>query len=119
MSETGQIGAWFGLLLLIAALVGGLAYCSPALSHEAPSGWAYDQGCCSARDCRQAEDGEVTQERDGYHYNGQLIHFDDKRIKNSGDHHFHVCEWPEGGDMSVEARGRMSVHCLYVPQPGV
>lgn len=116
--------AWVFLVLGTFAIVSlamatWLVLSGNAMAHEAPSGWKYDQGCCSGQDCRQAEDGEVTQDGNGYHYNGQLIRFDDKRIKNSGDHHFHVCEWPEGGDMSTEARGRMSVHCLYVPQPGV
>ena len=108
------------LRIAVAALLIGLfAGQREAGAHDAPEGWAYDQGCCSGQDCRHVEDDTVTREADGYHYNGQIIRFDDSRIKNSKDRYYHVCEWPEGGDMSVEAGGRMSVHCLYVPQPGV
>jgi hypothetical protein len=69
-----------------------LLLATPALGHNAPSGWSYPISCCSTHDCRpvacdaleEIEDGKV---RDIEH--GQV--YERTMVQSSGDHHCHVC----------------------------
>lgn len=87
-----------------------------ARSHEAlptaaqPFGWTYGYECCSLRDCKQSEAGEVTVKPDGYHVEatGEVIPYGDYRLKRSRDEFYHRCA--PGGNFSAPR----SI-CLYVP----
>jgi len=82
----------------------------PATAHEAPLGWSYPWACCSNDDCRQAADREVRETSEGYRVTstGEVVEYGNKRIKDSPDGLFHVCQ--QGGDFD---KGR--VLCLFVP----
>lgn len=82
-----------------------------AQAHNAPLGWAYDQSCCSGRDCHQALAGEVTETKKGYviTHTQELIPYNDRRIKRSHDEFFHQCVATPMAKWS---------YCLYVPDRG-
>lgn len=83
-----------------------------AYAHTAPTGWQYDASCCSGMDCQQAPAGDVKETPEGYRLStGELIPYNDRRVKLSKDEFFHECK--PAGDMS-------SPHsfCLYVPDRG-
>lgn len=87
-----------------------------ARAHEAtntngqPLGWSYPLSCCSLRDCRPAKAGEVRETATGYVLatTGEVVGYQDKRIKESPSGDFHVCQ--QGGDFD---KGR--VLCLFAP----
>lgn len=81
----------------------------PASAHEAPTGWSYDQACCSNRDC-QPEHGEVRATDNGWLVTstGETVPYDDHRIKTSRDGDFHRCQ----------VASRETLRCLYVPPQG-
>jgi hypothetical protein len=90
-----------------------------ALAHEAeptaaqPEGWSYPVSCCSLRDCRATEEGEVIETREGYKLisTGEVVAYGNSRIKPiSEDGKIHVCQ--QGGNFDS---GR--ILCLLVPPP--
>lgn len=77
-------------------------------AHEAPAGWNYDSSCCSNFDCRQVSDGTVKETAEGYQLpTGEVISYDDARIKPSKDEFFHWC--------TVAGANDSRTICLYVP----
>lgn len=91
------------------ALSAAFAPCT-ASAHQAPLGWAYDYACCSDKDCRPVPNAEVNEGQGGYSYRGQSIPYGDRRIRQSGDEHFHVC--------TVAGKPDGRVLCLYEPVRG-
>lgn len=87
------------------------AYPHEALpSSTAPLGWSYGWECCHLKDCRRAASGEVVADKDGYRIasTGEIIPYNDKRIKRSRDEFYHRCS-PGGNFDSPKSI------CLYVP----
>lgn len=80
-----------------------------AQAHQAPTGWSYDAGCCSNKDCREIADSDIEETPQGYlvKFIDELILYTDVRIHQSKDEHFHWCE-----NSSKKTR------CLYVPNRG-
>lgn len=76
---------------------------SPVFAHS----W-YDPACCSDRDCRPVASGEVLLQANGWHVipTGELILFDDPRIRQSRDPLMHIC---------TTVAGTIVTRCLYVP----
>jgi hypothetical protein len=72
------------------------------LAHNAPSGWAYDAFCCGGQDCAPVS-GVVATDR-GWLVGGELLLYNDPRVRFSQDGGFHLCRSAKG------------THCLYVPQ---
>ena len=69
--------------------------------------------CCSDRDCKPLADDAIIATTDGWQLRqtGQVIPYDDARIKHSPDGKFHGC-FPAGEIHN-------GVLCLYVPDMGV
>lgn len=94
-------------------VVGCAVALSPATAHQAPTGWQYDSACCSGVDCYQAPPLDVKETKYGYQLStGELIPYNDSRIKRSRDEYFHECK--PGGDASQQHS-----FCLYVPEQGM
>jgi len=92
-------------LLLIAA--------DAAFAHEAPTGWVYGWECCSSGDCYQAAPTDVRETPQGYQLStGEVIGYQDKRIKRSKDEYYHECK-PQGDPKALRSI------CLYVPDRGL
>lgn len=85
-------------------------------AHEArtvagqPLGWRYSYACCSDRDCKPLSAGEVQETPEGYvlRKTGEVVGYQDKRVKESPDGTFHVCQ--VAGDFEA---GR--ILCIYAP----
>lgn len=77
-----------------------------------PLGWKYPYSCCSDRDCKQAQ-GDVKETANGYRIvaTGEIVPYGDRRIKDSPDGMFHVCQ--QAGDFD---KGR--ILCLFIPPRG-
>ena len=93
-------------LLLAAGLV--LA-AEAAWAHDAPTGWTYPFECCAGYDCRMVQLPQRVRETSrGYVVpSGELIVYDDVRIKKSPDGEFHWCT-------VAGAEDAMTI-CLFVP----
>ena len=111
ITRTKRILAFLGVILL-----GVLLADSIVRAHEAPTGWAYDAWCCSDRDCRRVQAGEVTFETApaaGYRVRAsgvnEFIPLGDPRIRQSGDQDMHFCI-VGGGRSEIPP----TVRCLYV-----
>ena len=106
------LSAMFALYLLVSLFF----WATEARAHDAlptaaqPNGWTYPWGCCSNQDCRQAATSEVRETPTGYQLatTGEVVGYQDKRIKESPSGDFHVCQ--QGGDFD---KGR--VLCLFAP----
>lgn len=97
----------------------------PAQAHEAPSGWRYDEACCSGFDCAPVPDeavreapggfsvviqpGEHPMLRPGHEPMAIFVPHGDPRIRPSGDGQKHACISMGGGYL----------YCLYLPPGGV
>lgn len=85
-------------------------------AHEArtvagqPLGWKYSYACCSDKDCRPVAAGEIKETPEGYLLikTGEVVGYQDKRVKESPDGTFHVCQ--VAGDFEA---GR--ILCIYAP----
>jgi hypothetical protein len=79
------------------------------LVHQAPSGWAYPQACCSNVDCREVATQSVRERPDGYHVapTGKIISYRDARVRESPDGRYHLCT--AGGREDGE------IICIFVP----
>jgi hypothetical protein len=96
------------LRVSLGALLLALVY-TPAVAHDAPSGWSYSASCCDTQDCHPVAPGEVVETPRGYRVpaSGETIPYTDRRIKPSGDSGMHRCSFygfPDAGTI-----------CLYVP----
>lgn len=116
-------------LLAVLALIGIILLRVGADAHEAPSGWAYPEACCSGQDCAPVRASAVREIGDGYHVElGPADHpiltrpmaYDvvrgDDRIRQSPDGDYHACvsgAVPDGFAMSGPP-GHI-LHCLFVP----
>jgi hypothetical protein len=96
-------------ILAIAAMTA-----TAAAAHDAPSGWQYENSCCSNRDCRELSASEIGEVWNGYHIKistqGEIVPYRSPKIKDSPDGHFHWCS--HGG---LNSGGTI---CLYVPPRG-
>lgn len=103
---TGKVTFELMKILLAVAVV---ILSTAVFAHDAPTGWTYGWECCSGVDCQQAADADVQETKDGYlmTITGELVAYDDKRIKKSKDEFFHECT--VGGDKKAR------LICLYVP----
>lgn len=107
-----------GWVVFIGALV-FIVIIGTAMAHEAvsaagqPLGWRYSYACCSDKDCKPVAAGEVRETAEGYLLvkTGEVVGYQDKRIKDSPDGTFHVCQ--VAGDFDA---GR--ILCIYVPGRG-
>jgi hypothetical protein len=104
-------------IAVILMAVCGLIFLAVALAqaHEAqptaakPQGWSYPLSCCSTFDCKQAT-GNVSERPEGFVIaeTGEIVGYQDKRIRHSPDGEFHWCAHQSGVDA-----GRTI--CLFVP----
>lgn len=91
----------------------------PAHAHDAlpskqqPLGWTYGWECCNMMDCFQEVTSNIEELPEGYRVvsTGEIILYQDKRIKRSKDEFFHRCS--HGG-----AKDDPKSICLYVPDKG-
>lgn len=102
-----------GAAAAIIAILTVLIVMDAAKAHQAPLGWQYPLSCCSNQDCREANSGEVRETPEGYQLitTGETVPYGNKRIKDSPDGRFHVCQ--QGGDFDT---GR--ILCIFVPPRG-
>lgn len=91
-------------LALVLTLISQSSY-----AHEAPKGWMYGWECCSTSDCWQSKDADIKETKQGYLVaaTGEVIGYNDKRIKPSQDEFYHRCS--KGGKPDAETL------CIYVP----
>ena len=97
-----------------AALLLSICSLAPALAraHEAPKGWSYPLSCCSNYDCKPVAGGAVSERPEGYVIaTGEVLAYNDKRVRHSPDGDFHWCAHQSGLDA-----GRTI--CLFVPPRG-
>lgn len=92
-----------------AALLFAVAGANPASAHDAKSGWSYPFACCSGYDCREVSDKAISERPEGYVINntGEVVTYQDARVKNSPDGEFHWC--------SVAGANDSKTICLFVP----
>lgn len=105
------VGLAIGTMALgIVAISSGNAWPHDAIPTAAmPEGWKYPFSCCALYDCRAAKAGEVTERPDGYHTpSGDIVGYQDKRVKDSPDGDFHWCSHQSGADAGKTI-------CLFVP----
>lgn len=78
-------------------------------AHDAPSGWKYPYSCCSGIDCRPVKTKAISVRPDGYVIltTGELLHYDDRRIRYSPDGEYHWC--------SKDGKEDTATICLFVP----
>lgn len=112
LSESFAVGALIAMLAVAAVVLAA----SRARAHEAPTGWKYPWSCCSNLDCRELEDGEISEPNDRrptYRIlpTGEEIAPGDRRIKDSPDGAFHWCAHQAGLDAGHTI-------CLFVPPRG-
>jgi hypothetical protein len=84
-----------------------------ASAHDAPTGWKYPWACCSNMDCQQVQSSAVLEKPQGYviQSTGEVVGYQDKRIKDSPDGEFHWCAHQAGLDAGHTI-------CLFVPSRG-
>jgi hypothetical protein len=90
------------------------AYPHEALpTSTAPLGWSYGLECCSLKDCARSPAGDISTVDGGYRVNstGEIIPYNDRRIKRSRDEFYHRCAM--NGNFKLEKS-----LCLYVPDQG-
>lgn len=82
-------------------------------AHEADTGFRYDGACCSEKDCRPADPGEVKEAPGGWLVvpSGIFIPHGDLRLHDAPDGRFHVCNKLAGDRASPP-------WCVYVPSFG-
>jgi hypothetical protein len=106
-------------LAAFAAMVSATIFALPARAHDAiptaakPLGWAYPWACCANQDCQQVSAKAISERPNGYVVaaTGEVIPYQDKRIKDSPDGEYHWCAHPSGVDAGHTI-------CLFVPPKG-
>ena len=98
----GVAAGFFMLLAMTVVPAEGFA-------HQAPSGWTYPYACCSGQDCREVRDTAIGERPEGYviKATGEVVGYEDRRIKYSPDGHYHWC--------SVAGSDTSRTICLFVP----
>lgn len=118
--NTARIDRWLlkALAAIAVIVVAGVIW-SEARAHvalptaAAPLGWSYGYECCSSTDCARAPAGDISTVEGGYRINstGEVIPYNDRRIKRSRDEFYHRCAI--GGNFKLDRS-----LCLYVPDQG-
>jgi hypothetical protein len=121
------------IVILLTIIVLTILFGRSASAHSAPSGWEYDKGCCSNKDCAPLPPGAVQITPGGYvvtvtpQDNNQLIEtkvyeipFRTTGLRISGDQLYHICLNKQYETMTNEGEGLSggSWLCLYVPPSG-
>ncbi len=83
-----------------------------AQAHDAPTGWSYPFSCCSGYDCREVPSKVIGEGPEGYVIKGtgEVVSYNDNRVKNSPDGVYHWC--------SVAGANDGRTICLFVPPKG-
>jgi hypothetical protein len=99
--------------LLLAAVLTSALMPLPAAAHDSPLGWKYPWSCCSNQDCKQMSGTGIQERPNGYVVaaTGEVIPYQDKRVKDSPDGEFHWCAHQAGIDAGHTI-------CLFVPPKG-
>jgi hypothetical protein len=94
--------------VILAAASLGLTV-SPALSHQAKSGWTYPLECCSDRDCQEVPETAISMAPEGFVIGptGETLGYSDPRLRDSPDGVYHWC--------SVGQAANTRTLCLFVP----
>jgi hypothetical protein len=94
-------------------LLGTLALIGRASAHDAPTGWKYPWSCCSNMDCKEVQSSAVLEKPQGYviQSTGEVVGYQDKRVKDSPDGEYHWCAHQAGIDAGQTI-------CLFVPPKG-
>lgn len=94
---------------LIVAMTGSAFAVGGADAHDAVSGWAYPNSCCSGYDCREVKETAISERPEGYviQGTGEVLGYRDTRLKDSPDGEFHWC--------SVAGKNDSRTICLFVP----
>jgi len=99
--------AVYVIVLAVSILISLAVY-----AHEAPSGWMYDQGCCSGRDCKEIPDDAVVPLPQGWGVKATNEVIPYEKAQRSPDGKFHRCSPafanPAAKDYTI---------CLYAPEP--
>jgi hypothetical protein len=98
--------------IALAAAISALA--SPALSHDAPSGWSYPPRCCGGRDCQALPRNAVKWTPAGWLIleTGETI--PESEAEQSPDNEFHRCR------TAVSDRGsKTRSGCFWAPGAGI
>ena len=100
-------------LAALAPMLSVSAFVFPASAHEAPKGWNYPWACCANQDCQQVSAKAISERPNGYVVaaTGEVIPYQDKRVKDSPDGEYHWCAHPSGIDAGHTI-------CLFVPPKG-
>ena len=82
-------------------------------AHDAPTRWKYPWACCSNMDCQQVQSSAVIEKPQGYviKSTGEVVGYQDRRIKDSPDGEYHWCAHQAGLDAGQTI-------CLFVPPKG-
>ena len=88
---------------------------APSAAHDAkptaakPNGWKYPFSCCSGYDCREVPQAAISERPEGYviEGTGEVVAYQDRRLKDSPDGEFHWC--------SVAGKNDGKTICLFVP----
>ena len=101
------------LLLGSPLLLTTLVLLGQASAHEAPTGWKYPWTCCSNMDCKEVQSSAVLEKPEGYviQFTGEVVGYQDRRVKNSPDGEYHWCAHQAGIDAGQTI-------CLFVPPKG-
>lgn len=113
-ARTGRVTRYFGKPFVIA----GVAFFAGSLSayaHDAiptaakPDGWSYPFSCCSGYDCRAVPQTAISERPEGYVIKGtgEVVGYQDTRLKNSPDGEYHWC--------SVAGANDSRTICLFAP----
>jgi hypothetical protein len=92
------------LFVVPVAICFWLLFNPSARAHDAPSGWPYPKDCCSqdGRECSRVSCLAISEDRNGWHYNGMV--FTKQMLRPSGDTDCHVCY----GNSGIP-------HCILLP----
>lgn len=90
-------------------LVAGAAAHDAIPTAAKPKGWAYPFSCCSGYDCREVPEAAISERPEGYviEGTGEIVAYQDQRLKDSPDGEFHWC--------SVAGANDGRTICLFVP----
>lgn len=106
-------GTLTAVSILGASLFATVVLTGEAWPHDAmptaamPEGWAYSYSCCAQNDCRAVPDAAIAETPSGFviKRTGEVIAYDDKRLKDSPDGQYHWC--------SVAGADDSRTICLY------
>lgn len=102
---------FFMAMMLAWALFVGLIYAiSPARSHE-----FYDPICCSDKDCGPVKATDFRPVPGGWMWvpTGEIIPYNDSRVRESPDGQFHRCAHKGPNDNDTKYS-----YCIYIPPMG-